>query len=178
MTPIVVSHGNLVDVVVALGNGDGGGKPATVEVSRPGESTYVAADVQVETVAEGGKAVVSVRRVGPRSFTVRGRVPVGHKPVVRIFEVDEPASFARALFIETLRRHGVRVGVTPLGHDDPAKLPSRAEVAALPTVVTHTSPPFRESLKVILKVSHNLHASTLSPAAGRGATARRDDRGA
>lgn len=156
VTSIVVND-NLVDVLVAPGAK--AGEPASVKLV-PGTS-YVAADVQVETVAEGGRAVVNVRRVGPRSFTVRGRVPVGHKPVVRIFEVDEPASYARALFIETLRKKGVRVNASPLGNDDPAKLPTRAEVAALPTVVTYSSPPFREYAKVILKVSHNLHASTL-----------------
>ncbi len=156
VTPIVVND-NLVDVLVAPGAKEG--EPASVKLVPA--TSYVAADVQVETVAEGGKAVVTVRRVGPRSFTVRGRVPVGHKPVVRIFEADEPASFARALFIETLRKRGVHVNVSPLGHDDPEKLPSRAEVAALPTVVTYTSPPFREYAKVVLKVSHNLHASTL-----------------
>lgn len=156
VTPIVVND-NLIDVLVAPGAK--AGDPASVKLV-PGTS-YVTADVQVETVAEGGRAVVHVRRVGPRSVAVRGRVPVGHKPVVRIFEVDEPASFARALLIEALRRHGVRVNASPLGNDEPAKLPTRAEVAALPAVVTYTSPPFREYAKVILKVSHNLHASTL-----------------
>lgn len=156
VTPIVVND-NLVDVLVAPGAK--AGEPASVTLVP--NTSYVAADAQVQTVAEGGRAVVTVRRVGPRSFSVRGRVPVGHKPVVRIFEVDEPASFARALFIETLRKRGVRVGASPLGHDDPARLPSQAEVAALPRVVTYTSPPFREYAKVILKVSHNLHASTL-----------------
>jgi D-alanyl-D-alanine carboxypeptidase/D-alanyl-D-alanine-endopeptidase (penicillin-binding protein 4) len=168
----IVVNDNLLDVIVAPGE-----KPGDPAKARLVPATaYVSADVQVETVAEGGKAVVSVRGVGPRSITVRGRVPVGHKPVVRIFEVDDPASFARALLIEALRKRGVRVGASPLGENDLGDLPARSEVMALPTIVTHTSPPFRESIKVILKVSHNLHASTLPllVAAHHGETTERE----
>ncbi|HEY2155267.1 MAG TPA: D-alanyl-D-alanine carboxypeptidase/D-alanyl-D-alanine-endopeptidase, partial [Isosphaeraceae bacterium] len=171
ISPIVVND-NLVDVVVAPG--EKAGEPAKVRLVPT--TAYVSADVQVETVAEGGRAVVSVRGVGPRSFTVLGRVPVGHKPVVRIFEVDEPASYARALFIEALRRCGVRVGASPLGDNDLDELPPREQVIALPTVVTYTSPPFREEIKIVLKVSHNLHASTLPllVAAHHGETTERE----
>jgi D-alanyl-D-alanine carboxypeptidase/D-alanyl-D-alanine-endopeptidase (penicillin-binding protein 4) len=115
----------------------------------------------VETVAEMEKASVSVRGVNPRAFTVRGQVPVGHKPIVKPFSVDEPASYARALFIESLRRRGVKVSASPLGANAGGLLPTRKEVAALPRVASYTSPPLREFVKVILKVSHNLHASTL-----------------
>jgi D-alanyl-D-alanine carboxypeptidase/D-alanyl-D-alanine-endopeptidase (penicillin-binding protein 4) len=81
--------------------------------------------------------------------------------VVKIAEMDDPASFARALFIEVLRRRGVEVAASPLGTNASASLPPRAEVARLPKVAEYTSPPFSEYLRVILKVSHNLHASTL-----------------
>jgi D-alanyl-D-alanine carboxypeptidase/D-alanyl-D-alanine-endopeptidase (penicillin-binding protein 4) len=42
-----------------------------------------------------------------------------------------------------------------------AALPPRGEVTKLPKVAEYTSPPFSENARVILKVSHNLHASTL-----------------
>ncbi len=171
ISPIVVND-NLIDVLVAPGEKPG--EPAKVRLVPA--TAYVSADVQVETIAEGSRAVVSVKGVGPRSFTVRGHVPVGHKPVVRIFEVDEPASYARALFIEALRRRGVRVGASPLGDNDLDDLPPRDQVIALPAVVTHTSPPLREEIKVVLKVSHNLHASTLPllVAAHHGETTERE----
>src|SRR5262249_44379103 len=81
--------------------------------------------------------------------------------VVKIAEIDEPPSFARALLIEALRRRGVRVAASPLGTNTTASLPPAAELAKLPKVAEYTSPPFGEYLRVILKVSHNLHASTL-----------------
>ena len=78
-----------------------------------------------------------------------------------IHEVDEPAAFARALFIEALRRRGVQVDASPLGENATAGLPPAADTAKLPKVAEYTSPPFREYVRVILKVSHNLYASTL-----------------
>ena len=52
--------------------------------------------------------------------------------VVKIYEVDEPASFARALLIEALRRRGVRVASSNLDVNETIGLPSQREVAKLP----------------------------------------------
>jgi len=45
---------------------------------------------------------------------VRGQIPVGHKPLLRVLEVPDPASFARAALIEALRKAGVSVEASPL----------------------------------------------------------------
>ena len=169
VSPIVVND-NIIDVVVAPASKVG--EPAKVRFVP--ETAFAAADVRVETTAEGsGPATIQVRPIGPRRFTVRGKIPVNHKPMMDTYEVDEPAAFARALFIETLRNRGVNVvGASPLEENLEAKLPSKGETAALPSVAEYTSPPLREYLRVILKVSQNLHASTLPLiiAAHHGAT--------
>ncbi len=157
VTPIVVND-NLVDVVVTPGAS--AGEPATVRIVP--ETAFVSVDAQVQTVAADAGKRVTVEPVGPRRFLVRGRVPVGGGPSYHAYEVEEPASFARALFLECLRRRGITVaGATPLGDNDSKALPSRTAVAALPKLAQFTSPPFGESVRVILKVSQNLHASTL-----------------
>ena len=158
VSPAVIND-NIIDVVVAPGAK--AGEPAKVRFVP--ETAFASADVRVETTAEGsGAASIQVRAVGPRRFTVRGKIPAGHKPVNDTYEVDEPAAFARSLFIETLRSRGVAVpAASPLGDNPVARLAPRAEVAALPTVAEYTSPPLREYVRVILKVSQNLHASTL-----------------
>ena len=169
VSPVVIND-NLVDVVVTPGAK--AGDPARVRLVP--ESAFVTADAMIETTAEGsGPASIRVRAVGPRRFTVRGKIPVGHKPVNDSYEVEEPAAFARALFIETLRARGVAVaGASPLGDNHPVDLPTREATRALPTVAEYTSPPLREYVRVILKVSQNLHASTLPlvVAAKHGAT--------
>ena len=156
LSPIVVND-NVVDVVTTPGAKPG--DPATVTFAPA--TSFVTMDAQVETVEKDRSPRVTVRAVGSRRFTVRGRVPAEHKPVVKTYEVEDPASFARTLFIEALRRRGVRVDAAAIGDNPSDRLPPRAEVARLAKVAEYTSPPFREYARVILKVSHNLHASTL-----------------
>ena len=155
VSPISIND-NLVDVVVAPAAA--AGKPAAATISPP--TQYLAVDAQVETVADGPPAI-RARMVGPRRLEVRGKVPVGPESFVESVEIDDPASFARTLLIEALRRRGVRVEASPLADNPEAELPPRSAVAGLPKVAEYTSPPFREFVRVILKVSHNLHASTL-----------------
>ncbi len=155
VTPILVND-NLVDVLITPASK--AGQPATVEL-RP-QTAYVQIDAQVDTVAEGRPLRLETERVGPERFVVRGEVPVETKPMVRICPVDDPAAFARALFIEALRRQGVSVqaGV----HQAPtAELPEKGSYKDLTRVAVLKSPPFSEAIKVTLKVSHNLYASTL-----------------
>ena len=156
VSPIVIND-NVIDVFAQPAAK--AGEPA--QVTFQPATQFVTMDAQVATVEAGVSPVLEVHPAGPRRFTVRGRLPVGHARVVKIYEVDEPASFSRALLIESLRRHGVRVASSPLELNVTENLPSRAEVAKLPRVAEYTSPPFSEYLRVILKVSHNLHASTL-----------------
>ena len=156
VSPIVIND-NVIDVFAQPAAK--AGEPALVTFQPA--TQFVTMDAQVATVEAGVSPMLEVHPAGPRRFTVRGRLPVGHARVVKIYEVDEPAAYARALLIESLRRRGVRVGSSPLDVNVTDNLPADAEVAKLPRVAEYTSPPFSEYLRVILKVSHNLHASTL-----------------
>jgi D-alanyl-D-alanine carboxypeptidase/D-alanyl-D-alanine-endopeptidase (penicillin-binding protein 4) len=98
--------------------------------------------------------------VGPSRYTVRGKVPAGGKPVLRICPVEDPTGFARALFIRCLRHEGIAVAASAF-RTPSADLPDRGAYDRLPRVAAFTSPPLSELIKVTLKVSHNLYASTL-----------------
>jgi D-alanyl-D-alanine carboxypeptidase/D-alanyl-D-alanine-endopeptidase (penicillin-binding protein 4) len=156
LSPIMVND-NVVDVLVLPGKASG----ARASVSFVPSTQYLAMDARVETVAADEKAEVEVKGIGPLRFTVRGRIPARHNRLVLVHEIDDPPSFARALFIEALRKHEVVMDASPLGMNRAAGLAPRSEIGKLPKVAVYTSPPFREFIKVILKVSHNLHASTL-----------------
>ena len=156
LSPIMVND-NVIDVVATPAEQVG----ENCEVKIIPQTAYVSADVQVLTVAAGEPAVLEVHSAGPRRFTVRGKIPVGHTPLVRIYEVDDPASFARTVFIESIRKRGVKIDASTASDNPTTKLPSRSIVAELPKVAEYTSPPLKEYLRVILKVSHNLYASTL-----------------
>ena len=156
LSPVVVND-NTLDVTVTPAAESG--RPAAVVV-RPA-TEFLQVDARVETVEAGTPAAVTAERVGPSRYTVRGKVPAGGKPVLRICPVEEPAGFARALFIELSAREGVAVAASAFRTPPPPTCPTADGYDRLPRVAAFTSPPLSELIKVTLKVSHNLYASTL-----------------
>ncbi len=155
VTPIMVND-NVVDVRVTPGAKPG--DPAKV-VMRP-ETRYFQMDAVVTTGKKDADPELTLQTVGSNQFTVRGRVPAGGKPLVRIYPVDDPAMFARFLFIELLRKEGVRVHA-PLARPNKYDYPEPNGYAPLTKVAVFKSPPFQETIQVTLKVSNNLYASAL-----------------
>jgi D-alanyl-D-alanine carboxypeptidase/D-alanyl-D-alanine-endopeptidase (penicillin-binding protein 4) len=153
VSPILVND-NVVDIIITPGSQEG--DPATVRI-RP-DTAYVQMDADVRTGRQGSSPQVTVETTGTAQFMVRGRVPPKCGPVVRIHPVDEPNLWARALFIEALRRKGVTVAAS-LHRPRRFDLPGRD--ARLPRIAEYKSEPLGEAIKVTLKVSHNLYASTL-----------------
>jgi D-alanyl-D-alanine carboxypeptidase/D-alanyl-D-alanine-endopeptidase (penicillin-binding protein 4) len=154
VSPIVVND-NVIDVIVTPAAA--AGQPANVTL-RP-ESAFHILDAEVETTADG-RPRIDVSSPGMGKVIVRGRLPVGAKPQLRISAVGDPSAFSRALFIEALRRHGVAVTASPL-KEPAAGLPDRGDFGKLSRVAGFVSPPFSEVVKVTLKVSQNLYASTM-----------------
>jgi D-alanyl-D-alanine carboxypeptidase/D-alanyl-D-alanine-endopeptidase (penicillin-binding protein 4) len=155
VTPIIIND-NVVDLLITPGKE---GETATI-AWRP-QSPSVRVDARVETVSAGGKTDVDVQNIGAHRIVVRGTIAAGRKPLVMISEVQNPASFARALWIETLREAKIVIDASPLEWNRGDELPPQESYGTLKRVAVLTSPPFSESAKLILKVSHNLHASTL-----------------
>lgn len=155
LTPILVND-NVIDFTVSPA---AMGEPAKV-AWRPQTATY-AVDAQVQTAAAGSPAQISIEMAGPGRLVVRGQIGADRAPLVAVHEVADPASFARGLFIEALERAGVRVEASELAGNDARALPPREETAGLRRVACLMSPRFADNARLILKVSHNLHASTL-----------------
>jgi D-alanyl-D-alanine carboxypeptidase/D-alanyl-D-alanine-endopeptidase (penicillin-binding protein 4) len=155
LTPIVVND-NIIDVTVKPGAAVG--DPATFEL-RP-VTDWAQVDVRVETVSAMRKPRIMVERTGPQRWVLTGSIPVNSKPLVRICSVDDPAGFARALFLEQLRQAGVTVKASAL-RPPSAELPEKGSYEKLPRVAVLKSAPLSEVIKVTLKVSHNLYASLL-----------------
>ncbi len=155
ITPIQIND-NLIDFTITP---DAPGKPAKVEW-RP-RSVALQVETRFETVAKGGSLVTWIRDLGHGRLHVHGQIPAEHPPVVRVHEVADAASHARSLMMEALERHGIQVDAAKLADNRPEALPPSDQVAALPKVASLVSPTFSENARLILKVSHNLHASTL-----------------
>jgi D-alanyl-D-alanine carboxypeptidase/D-alanyl-D-alanine-endopeptidase (penicillin-binding protein 4) len=154
LTPIMVND-NLIDVVV--GPGDRVGEPARVRL-RPA-TEFVRMESSVVTAPPGEPTRVEVQPVGSQGFLLRGQVALGSRPVLRVYAVPDPTAFARALFIEALRREGVEVAAS-MFRAPAADFPDRGGYDGLSRVAKFTSLPFAKLLKVTLKVSSNLYANT------------------
>ncbi|MBI2826526.1 MAG: D-alanyl-D-alanine carboxypeptidase/D-alanyl-D-alanine-endopeptidase [Planctomycetia bacterium] len=155
LTPILIND-NCIDVRIAPSKP---GAPATVEW-RP-KSAVWRVDAQVDTVAADGETRVELTSPADGVIVVRGQIPAAARPIVRIHEVSDAAAFARALLIEALRRAVITVDASPLVANDAGKVPDKGDYAKLRRMALLRSPPFSESARLVLKVSHNLHASTL-----------------
>lgn len=166
VSPMMVND-NVVDVLIEPGKKPG--EPACVTM-RP-QSAFFQVDALVATGEKTAAPMIQLLATSATQFAVRGKVPVGGKTQVRMFPVEEPALFARAVLIEALRRHGVKA-VAPTLRPSGATLPEKELYVKLTKVASFTSPPFKDAITVTLKVSHNLYASTLPclVAASRGFT--------
>jgi len=155
VSPIVVND-NMLDIVVTPG-----AKPGDrAKVSFRPETAAIAMDAEVTTGEAGGGTAIYLNSAGPTQFTVRGKIAAKGRTHIRSYPIDEPGWFARALFIEELRKEGVRVQAA-VARAAGTNLPAKEEYDRCKMVAEYTSPPLIEALKVTLKVSHNLYASTL-----------------
>lgn len=156
ISPVLVND-SLVDLTISpaeLGQG------ARLE-TRP-ECRFLRIDNRLETAPAGTPLTVTLQLISPHELVVTGRIAADSRSVLRVVEMPQPASFSRSLFIEALERAGVRVAGSPLALQEEAELAApRVDLAKLPVVARLESPPFSENARLILKVSHNLHASTL-----------------
>jgi serine-type D-Ala-D-Ala carboxypeptidase/endopeptidase (penicillin-binding protein 4) len=155
VSPIIVND-NIIDLIIEPGEKPG--DPAKIRM-RP-ETKYLRADIDVRTSVKGAKVEMREPTEDPATYALRGSIPLGTKPIVSIIPIDRPAEFARFVFIECLRAEGIRIDANP--HQPSTKpLPETKTIPSLPVVAEYKSEPLIETLKVILKVSHNLYASTL-----------------
>ncbi|MCE9529645.1 MAG: D-alanyl-D-alanine carboxypeptidase/D-alanyl-D-alanine-endopeptidase [Planctomycetes bacterium] len=155
LSPMIVND-NVLDIMVQPGKKPG--EPANVR-TRPA-TAYFQIDADVVTAAPGKPTTLTLNATSPTNLSIRGELAHDAKPLVRVYAVDEPILYARALFIEALRRHGIRCNGS-LFRPESAQLPDPDRYAKMPKPASFQSAPLSEAITVTLKVSHNLYASTL-----------------
>ena len=156
IAPIVLND-NLVDLIVDAGSSVGA--PAKITVSP--ETKYLRVINRVRTGpadsgSDGDITVDSLNRDGSRTIVVTGRKRLGGPPGLLTYKVAEPERFAAAGLERALAEAGVVAGSATS-----SRAPVNGDYTADRLVADHVSPPFAEAVKVILKVSQNLHASMM-----------------
>lgn len=177
ITPTMLNE-DMVDVTITPTQP---GQPATIDY-RPKTAAFAVTGT-VMTTAAGTDATVAipvgktpngssvkgvVNCVGTPSCTgaVSGTIPVDYKAplsgdhqFVGTFRLDDPESFARSAFVQSLQQAGVAVAAPEVEANPTAGLPASPHYAASKRVASYTSPQYADQAKLILKVSLNLGAN-------------------
>ncbi len=155
ITPIWINE-NVLDITSRPTTA---GKPARVTY-RPATAAWRVQSA-VKTGKRGSQPSLTVSKVSDGLVRIGGSVPAGGGPILKIFEIPDPAAFARTAFIEALERHGVRVDARATGANPTRVLPRSRFYPASRRVAQRVSPPLSEYTKVILKVSYNRGANLM-----------------
>ncbi|HVJ67667.1 MAG TPA: D-alanyl-D-alanine carboxypeptidase, partial [Caulifigura sp.] len=155
VSPVLLND-NCLDVVITPGEL---GQPAKV-TTRP-ELSLVRVDSLVDTIAADSKISVRVFWGGPGRVVVRGQIPASRAPLLRVAEWSDSEFMLRGALIDALRAAGVTVDASAFVPQRAGSLPPHDWYDSAPRVASLESLPFSENARLILKVSHNLHASTL-----------------
>jgi D-alanyl-D-alanine carboxypeptidase/D-alanyl-D-alanine-endopeptidase (penicillin-binding protein 4) len=113
---------------------------------------------------------------GLHTLKVTGTAPAGTPPVLYAYRVPDPARFAEITFAEALRERGVASAQSAARSTVRSAVDFKSLSSSYVSdrvVAEHVSPPFKEDVKVTLKVSQNLHAS-MTPRVLKAIRARGD----
>ncbi len=120
---------------------------------------------KTETAAAGEDTDISVEPIldsdgkPTNTLVVSGRIAEDAEPLLNVYDVPDPASYARTLFIEALGRAGVTVTADPLAVNDAAGLPAAGQyTSGGAPLASIESPPISEIATLIWKISHNYGA--------------------
>src|SRR5882757_7384725 len=122
--------------------------PATPDFTVENEVITSAADVKPD--------LTLTREPGANVVVVKGSLPAKSAPRKLVLAIEEPAQHAAATLKRLLEERGVKVaGVARARHD-------HAELGGDPVVLAeHVSVPLGDALKLINKISQNLHTEML-----------------
>jgi D-alanyl-D-alanine carboxypeptidase/D-alanyl-D-alanine-endopeptidase (penicillin-binding protein 4) len=102
------------------------------------------------------------REPGANLVVVKGTLPARSTPRKLVLAIEEPAQHAAALLKRMLEERGVRVGGVARAQHDPEEVPGDPTVLA-----EHASVPLGDSVKLVNKISQNLHTEMLLRTAAR-----------
>ncbi|MGH9643584.1 MAG: D-alanyl-D-alanine carboxypeptidase/D-alanyl-D-alanine endopeptidase [Terriglobales bacterium] len=163
---------------------------------RPGEKAFVSVspfpdyyriDNRIVTTPAGTSRTLSVNREqGSTVVTLWGTIPLGDPGTTEALAIEEPASFAAGIFRQLLEQRGIVIyGHEHTHHTELATLSTFTATAIAPsrggsedvgralksdqpiTLASYESKPLTDDVRVINKVSQNLHAEILLRLLGR-----------
>jgi serine-type D-Ala-D-Ala carboxypeptidase/endopeptidase (penicillin-binding protein 4) len=151
-------------VTLTLTAAESAGAPVQAAVA-PSTSDFIVQNDVVTSAAEVKSDLTLTREPNSRIVVIRGTMPAHGTPRKLVLAIHDPAGHAAALLTRLLAERGVNVsGVSRSMHNaEPVEASPRAVLAE------HVSVPLGDSLKLVNKISQNLHTEMLLRAAARSA---------
>jgi PBP4 family serine-type D-alanyl-D-alanine carboxypeptidase len=160
MSPIVVND-NVIDVIIRPGPTEG----SAAQIKVAPQTAYVTVLNQATTGKSDSPSSLKYENEkqnpdGTRTVALTGSIALGAKPTLNSYAVPEPSRFAATVLFEALEEQGITSTLPPPSQSIGFKA-FAANYTPDDIVAEHVSPPFKEEVKITLKVSQNLHASSI-----------------
>jgi serine-type D-Ala-D-Ala carboxypeptidase/endopeptidase (penicillin-binding protein 4) len=139
------------------------GDAVKAEIAPTTPDFYVENDV-VTSAAEVKADLTLTREPGAQLVVVRGTLPANSAPRKLVLAVHEPALHAAAVLQKLLTDRGVKITGNPRAVHVPETPPDTTPRAVL---AEHVSIPLGDSIKLVNKISQNLHTEMLLRTAAR-----------
>src|SRR5467141_1681712 len=142
-------------VALTLTPGEQAGSPVQAAVA-PATPDFLVENNVITSAADVKPDLTLTREPGSNLVVVKGSLPAKSAPRKLVLSIEEPAQHAAALLKRLLEERGVKIaGVARARHD-------HAEPGGDPVVLAeHASVPLGDSVKLINKISQNLHTEML-----------------
>lgn len=148
-------------VTLTLTPGEKAGSPVQVSVEPPAQEFTVKSEVTTTGAREKPELRLT-REPGADSVVVSGVLPAKGSAHKLVLAIQEPAQHAAALLARLLAEKGVKLDGKVRAQHDPAPVEAQRTVLA-----EHLSIPLGDSVKLVNKISQNLHTEVLLRTAAR-----------
>jgi D-alanyl-D-alanine carboxypeptidase/D-alanyl-D-alanine-endopeptidase (penicillin-binding protein 4) len=148
-------------VTLTLTPGEHAGNPVQARLS-PATPDFTVENDVVTSAADVKSDLTLTREPGANLVVVKGTLPARSTPRKLLLAVEEPAQHAAAILKRMLEERGIKVGGVAKARHDSAGVRGDSTVLA-----EHVSVPLGDSVKLVNKISQNLHTEVLLRTAAR-----------
>jgi D-alanyl-D-alanine carboxypeptidase/D-alanyl-D-alanine-endopeptidase (penicillin-binding protein 4) len=149
----IVVDDNTVTLTLTPGEQAGSAVQAAVSPATP---DFTVENDVVTSASEVKADLTLTREPGANLVVVRGSLPAKSAPRKLVLAIEEPAQHAAAILKRQLEDRGVKIGGIARARHNPREVPGDPTVLA-----EHVSVPLGDSVKLVNKISQNLHTEML-----------------
>lgn len=157
-----VSALSVDDNVVTLSLLPGAAPGDPVQVFTLPETTYITVINKARTAPAGTHREIGIHRgLQQNVIEIWGQIPTDSPGLYRSVAVHQPALYAATLLSESLARRGIKITGRILRADATSRRQDPLDFAQLKELAAVQSIPLAEELRILNKISQNLHAELL-----------------